>query len=241
MTDMNGNNWAGLCATPVFGLLVTVGIYAAAVRLHDLGGRHTLANPVMVAIAGVSITLLSCGIDYPAYFQGAELVHVLLGPATVALAIPLFRQVDTLMRALPAIATGLAIGCVAGAGTAIGLSMLVGLDPVLVLSLAPKSATAAISMGVSERIGGIPELTAALVIMTGVTGAVIAAPLTSAFGLGDERATGFAAGIASHGIATARMFQIGETAGTFSGLAMGLNGVLTAVIVPLLVTIMRLG
>jgi putative effector of murein hydrolase len=190
---------------------------------------------VLIAIALVACVLSALNIDYARYFQGALSIHILLGPAVVALAVPLFAQAGQIRAMIWPLLGALICGCTAGIVSAVGLALAVGLDRMLALTLAPKSATAAIAMGTVEQLGGVPALCAALVILTGITGAISAPALARWIGVRDQRIAGFAAGLAGHGIATARMIQIGEQAGAFAGLAMGLNGVLTAFLAPLIV------
>jgi len=162
-------------------------------------------------------------------------VHFLLGPATVALAIPLYRQLGQIMRSAGALAAGLLAGSVAAILASLAIGWALGASRPTIMSLAPKSVTSPIAMGVAEQIGGIPSLTAVLVILTGIAGAVGGAWLLDLLRVKDERARGVAMGTASHGIGTARALQIGEVTGAFSGLAMGLNGVATALLTPIIV------
>ena len=174
------------------------------------------------------------GTPFEAYFEGAQFVHFLLGPATVALAIPLVENWDRVRRSLVPILIALVAGSLTAIVTAVGTAALLGAPRPILASIAEKSVTTPIAMGISEQIGGIPSLTAVLVILTGVLGAILVTPLMDALRVRDYAARGFAAGVASHGIGTARAFQVNDLAGTFSGLAMGLNGILTAMLVPLL-------
>jgi predicted murein hydrolase (TIGR00659 family) len=176
---------------------------------------------------------------YETYFEGAQFVHFLLGPATVALAVPLHRNWATVRKALPPIFAALFAGAFTAVISAVGIAWAFGAPFDVLASLAPKSVTAAIAMGISQEIGGNPALTATLVISTGVLGAIMVTPLMNAMGLTDYRARGFAAGVASHGIGTARAFQVDPVAGTFAGIALGLNGLVTALIVPLIIGWLR--
>ena len=172
--------------------------------------------------------------SYRTYFDGAQFVHFLLGPATVALAVPLYRNVRALRRTLLPLLVALVGGAATSVGSAIGIGWLLGATEETLLSLAPKSVTTPIAMGVSEAIGGLPSLTAVLVILTGILGAVLATGTLNLLRIRDWRARGFAIGLSAHGIGTARALQINEVAGAFSSLAMGLNGLATALLVPLL-------
>lgn len=226
--------WLFLSASPLFWLALTLGVYVGADALAARTGRHPAANPVLLTIGGVGAVLLATGTDTQTYFAGGQFINVLLGPATVAFAVPILRHRSAIRRNLPAIAVTLAAGTTTGVASAVALAKLFGAGPALVASVAPKSVTAPIAMGVAREIGGLPELTAVVVIATGVAGAVLVTPLMDALGVRDWRARGFAAGLAAHGIGTARALQVNPVAGTFAGLALALNGLVTALVAPLL-------
>jgi predicted murein hydrolase (TIGR00659 family) len=232
MADV-GALWVYLAERPLLWLTVTIAAYAAADRLAAAFGRPALLNPVVLAAGAVIVLLLATGTDFPTYFEGAQFVHFLLGPATVALAVPLVENRKEVARALLPVFAALLVGSAVAVASAIGLAVLFGLPEEVIVSLAPKSVTTPIAMGLAERLGGIPSLAAVLVIATGIIGAMTVTPLMNALGIGNYAARGFAVGIASHGIGTARAFQVDPVAGTFAGIAMGLNGLLTALIVPL--------
>lgn len=227
--------WVYLAASPLLGLSMTLLAYQLAFAIFKRTGGHPLANPVLIAVSILVLILLSTATPYESYFAGAQFVHFLLGPATVALAIPLYAQ----FRKLRAMALPLLLGLLAGSLTAIVSAMavarLLGASLPTQLSLAPKSVTTPIAMGIAERIGGIPSLTAVLVIVTGILGAVAARYVFDVLRIHDAAIRGFAMGIASHGIGTARALQISEQTGAFAALAMGLNGALTALLLPWLV------
>lgn len=235
MSMLDAVDWMALCEQPIPHIAATVIAYSAAVHLCRCAGGHPLLNPTLVAIASLAIAVKAAGLPYPTYLRGAAFVHFLLGPAVVLLAVPLFRKTALIRSSARLIGVGLAVGLPTGALSAVAIAWLLGAQAQTLLSLAPKSVTAGIAIGISERIGGAPALTAVLVIMTGVTGAVIGPAATWAAGVRDDRAIGFAMGVASHGIGTARAIQISDVAGAFAGLGMALNGVLTAVLVPLLI------
>jgi putative effector of murein hydrolase len=157
----------------------------------------------------------------------------------VALALPLYTHRKIVMRALIPIAGALLAGSITAMVSAVGIAKLLGVSGASLIALAPKSVTAAIAMGIARELGGDPSLTATLVIATGIIGAVLLTPLMKSIGVTDPRAIGFAAGTASHGIGTARAFQLGSLEGAFAGIALGLSGLLTAVLVPLLVRILQ--
>lgn len=227
--------WVYLSQTPLLWLTTTLVAYIVADSISKKLDRHPLANPVIIA-AGVLIIILKISdTTFQTYFEGAQFVHFLLGPATVALAVPLFKNLPKVTSRLIPVLAALIAGSITAILSALAIGWALNLPSDILLSLAPKSVTTPIAMGISEQLGGIPTLTAVLVIATGITGAVMVTPLMNVLKIQDYAARGFAVGIASHGIGTARAFQINPLAGTFAGIAMALNGALTALLVPLLV------
>lgn len=227
-----GEIWVYLSASPLLGLTLTLLAYQGAVLINRRCGGHPLANPVLIAVAALVALLALTGTPYPTYFDGAQFVHFLLGPATVALAIPLYAQFERLRRMAVPLLVALLAGSLTAALSAVLIGKALGASDATLLSLAPKSVTTPIAMGVAERLGGLPSLTAVLVILTGILGAVGAQGLYALMKCRDPAVQGFALGVASHGIGTARAFQLGEQTGAFSALAMGLNGLLTAALLP---------
>lgn len=227
--------WVYLGASPLLWLLLTVGVYVLAVRLQQAAGGSPWLNPVLSSVAVLVAVLTLTGTPYPVYFDGAQFVHFLLGTATVALAVPLRRQWAEVKATLtPALVT-LLLGNVLGAVIAMSIVTLWGAPDALVASIAPKGVTAPVAMAVAERLGGLPALTAVLVIASGILGATMATPLLDAARITDWAARGLAVGMTAHGIGTARAFQVNAVAGTFAGVAMAASTVVTSVIVPLLV------
>ena len=224
--------WVYLSTTPLFWLTITLLVWLVADGFARLSGRNPLVNPVMISVAMVGSLLVGSGTRYPTYFAGAQFIHFLLGPATVALGVPLYRNRRLVARNLLPMTAALVAGAVVAIASALGIAKILGAPHDVLASLAPKSVTAAVAMAVAERLGGQPPLTAALVIMTGIIGAVMVTPLMNALGIRDYAARGFAAGLAAHGIGTARAFTVDNVAGTFAGIAMGLNAVVTAVLAP---------
>lgn len=223
--------WVYLSASPLMWLTVTLLAYGAADRLAARLGRPPVANTVLVSAMLIMALLLVTGTDYGTYFAGAQFVHFLLGPATVALAVPLWRNLSVVRRNLLAMAAALVAGSLTAAISAVAIAWAFGAPADVLASLAPKSVTAPIAMELAKSLGGLPALAAGLVILTGITGAIIVTPLMNVLGIRNYAARGFAAGVASHGIGTARAFQVSDTAGAFAGIAMGLNGALTSLLV----------
>jgi predicted murein hydrolase (TIGR00659 family) len=226
--------WVYLSATPLLWLALTLVSWIVADAIARACGRHPLVNPVLIAIAAMGTVLIATGTPYESYFQGAQFVHFLLGPATVAIAVPLVRHRTLVLANILPMAAALLAGAVTAVVSVVAVAAAFGVPREILVSLAPKSVTAGIAMAISENLGGRPALTAVLVIATGVMGAVIVTPLMNALKIHDYAARGFAVGLTSHGIGTARAFAVDEIAGTFAGIAMGLNGVATSLVVPLL-------
>jgi len=229
--------WVYLSASPLLGLTVTLLAYQAAYWLYEKARLNPLANPVALSVAMLVALLWFTDTPYPTYFEGAQFVHFLLGPATVALAVPLYANLDTLKRNLLPLAGALLTGSVTAVISAVGFGWLLGASRETLLSLAPKSVTTPIAMGIAEKLGGLPSLTAVLVVSTGILGAVLARGTLNLLRVQDHAVRGFAVGIAAHGIGTARAFQVSETMGAFAGLGMGLNGMATAFLFPVLVSL----
>ena len=226
--------WVYLSTTPLLWLTVTLVVWIGADAIARAANRHPIVNPVLISVVVVGAILLVTGTPYQKYFEGAQFVHFLLGPATVAIAVPLVRHRALVLANLVPMACALIAGAVTAVVSVVGVAMAFGVPREVLISLAPKSVTAGIAMAISENLGGVPALTAVLVITTGIIGAVIVTPLMNALKITDYAARGFAVGLASHGIGTARAFVVDEIAGTFAGIAMGLNGVVTALVVPAL-------
>lgn len=224
--------WVYLSSTPLFGLAATLLAYVAGLRLQRALGDSPLANPVLVAIVLLGLLLQGTGIDYPRYFEGAQFVHFLLGPATVAFAVPLVTQLATLVRLRWPLLVALAAGGIASGATAVTVAWALGASETTIRSLVPKSITAPIAMGISEQIGGVPTLTAVFCIVTGILGAAIAGVVFDRLGVRDAVVRGFALGNAAHGIGAARAFQDDAESGAFAGLALALHGLVGALAIP---------
>lgn len=238
---MTGNPfslWVYLSQTPLLWLTVTLLVYAAADAVSQATHRSPLANPVLHSVWVIGAILLLTGTPYPNYFDGAQFVHFLLGPATVALAVPLYENRSTVLSVVLPMLIALAVGSLTAIVSIVLLAEAVGLPRDIVVSLAPKSITAGVAMGVSESMGANPSITAIAVILTGIMGAIVVTPLMNRMKITDFRARGFAVGLASHGIGTARAFQVDTVAGVFAGVAMSLNALLTSLVVPVLITLL---
>lgn len=230
--------WSYLSREPLLWLTATLVAYLIGDQLSQRAGRNPLVNPVLVAMVLLGGLLWVTKTPYQTYFTGAQFVHFMLGPATVALALPLYVNRAQIRRALLPMVAALLAGSVTAIVSALWIARVLGIEGPVWLSLAPKSTTAPVAIGIAEQLGGLPTLTAALVILTGIIGAVIVTPLMRLMHIRDWRARGFAVGVAAHGIGTARAFQVNDTAGAFAGTGMGLNALLTAILAPYVVSLM---
>ncbi len=226
--------WVYLSANPLLHLALTLIAYRIGVAIYTRGNLHPMLNPVMIAVILLVGALTATGTSYQTYFEGAQFVHFLLGPATVALAIPLYRQIEQVKRSATALLASIAAGAATASVTAVGVAYVLGASRDTLISLAPKSVTAPVAMGISEQLGGLPSLTAVLVMMTGILGAMLGPVILNRMGIKDWAARGVAMGTTSHGIGTARAMQVNPTAGAFAGLAMGLNALATALLLPII-------
>jgi len=238
MSDNPFSLWVYLSQSPLLWLTVTLMVYATVDAVSLATHRHPLANPVLHSIWIVGLFLLLTGTPYSTYFAGAQFVHFLLGPATVALAIPLYENRKMVVVAILPMLVALVVGSIVAIVSIVVLAQLAGLPRAVILSLAPKSVTAGVAMGIAESLGADPSLAAVAVVLTGIIGAIIVTPLMNGSGIADFRARGFAAGLAAHGIGTARAFQLDALAGVFSGIAMGLNALVTSLLVPLAIMLL---
>lgn len=238
---MNSNPfalWVYLSQQPLLWLTVTMLVYATADALSLATGRHPFANPVFHSMWILAVFLLLTGTSYTTYFSGAQFVHFLLGPATVALAVPLYENRKTVLAAIVPMLGALVVGCITAIVSVVLLARAFGLPDKVTLSLAPKSVTAGVAMGISESLGADASLTAVSVVLTGIMGAIIVTPMMNRMKITDYRARGFAVGLASHGIGVARAFQVDAMAGVFAGIAMSLNALVTSLLVPIAVTLL---
>lgn len=239
---MNGDLyqvWVYLATTPLLGLTLTLVAYLAATWLARRGGERPLLNPVLLAVAIVALVLWATRTDYRTYFSGAQFVHFLLGPATVALAVPLHRAVAQIRQVAGPVLVAVGVGSLTAILSAAGIGWALGASERTIVSLAPKSATAPVAMSLSEQLGGLPSLTAALAVLTGITGALLGRFVLDLARVRDRRASGLGVGVASHGIGTARALQDNPTAGAFAGLGFALNAITTAILVPVVFAVIE--
>jgi predicted murein hydrolase (TIGR00659 family) len=230
--------WVYLETTPLLGLAATLLVWRLACEITNRLPSWPLANPMLISVCILATLLLATHTPYSAYFQGAQYVHFLLGPATVALALPMYANIRRIRASARAIVPALLAGSVVAATSAMLIAQFMGAPRLVVLSLAPKSVTTPIAMGIAEQIGGNASMAAVFVLLTGLCAIVMIPLAMRVIRVTDMRAHGLAAGMAGHGLATARMLLVSETAGAFGGLAIGLNGLITAIMVPLLANLL---
>ncbi|QUH18968.1 LrgB family protein [Alkaliphilus sp. B6464] len=228
-----------LLNTPVFGILLSIISF-------EIGGiiykRTKLAvfNPLFVSIILSIVFLLSFNIDVEVYEKGGSFINFFLGPATVILAVPLYKQIDLLKSNLIPILGGILAGSLTAIVSVWALSTLFGIDRALVLSMIPKSVTTPIGIEISNQIGGISSITVMSIIITGNVGVVMAGFLFRALKIEDEVAVGIAYGTAAHALGTSRAMEIGEKQGAMSSLSIGIAGLITVFITPLLIILLNI-
>lgn len=227
-------------AEPLLWLTVTLAAYWCADRLYQACGQSAWLNSVVVTIAALVAILLATDTSYRTYFEANRFIHFLLGPATVALAVPLVQRIHELRGYWRALLVALIAGSITAVMTALAIGWLVGLPRSMLVAMLPKSATTPIAMPVAAGLGGDASLTAVLVIITGLVGAVVGLPLMRGLGVKSPVARGLALGVSAHGLGTARAYRDGPITGAYSGLAMGLNGLATAILVPFIVWLVGL-
>ena len=226
--------WVYLSATPLFGLTATLLTYVAAQAVYERVQRAPWANPVLWSVVVLGGLLVWTRTPYPSYFAGAQFVHVLLGPAVVALAWPLWlRRAEVRQRGV-ALTLAVLAGGLAAAVSAVAIAWALGLPDEVLRSLAPKSVTAPVAMGIAERVGGVPALAAVFAVLTGLVGALSGKYLFNVLRIDSWAVRGFALGTASHGIGAARALQVHPDAGAYAGIALGMQAVLSSVLMPLL-------
>lgn len=221
-------------ASPFFGLALTVSAYYGAVALWQRTGRPAFGHPILIATIATGAVLLLADLPYVQYAEQTRPLSLGLGLVVVLLSVPLCRNWHELAARRIPCAIALFAGAAVAAGSATALPIAFGADCNFLATLLPKSATAAVAVGVSEQLGGLAGVTAVVVIGTGIAGAVLGPIVLDRIGVTDERARGFALGVASHAIGTARALQISDRAGAFAGLGMVLNAILTIAAAPAL-------
>ncbi|WP_300648503.1 LrgB family protein [Paenalcaligenes sp.] len=231
--------WVFLADTPLLWLTLTLCVYLASLYLYRRCHSSPFVLPVLTSVCAIVGILLLTDTPYETYFEGAQFIHFLIGPATVALAIPLYNQLPKLKLLWRPLSITLVVGALTGLVSSAILTLALGASPEMVISLMPKSATMPIAMAISDHFGGQPSLTAVSVAFTGIIGSILATPVFYLLKLNNPIVRGVATGVSAHAIGTARVIQINETMGAFAALAMSVTGILTALLMPLVLGLLQ--
>jgi putative effector of murein hydrolase len=226
--------WVYLSGTPLASLILTLLAYQLGLIIYERFDKNPVVNPVAIAIVVVIAVISLVGMPYAQYFEGAQFIHFLLGSATVALAVPIYKGWHLLRGKVAPLSIALLCGGAVSVASAVGLATLFRLPENLVLPFYAKSVTAPIAMGIAEGIGASPTLTAVYAVCTGIVGAIIARYVLDALKVGPWWQRGFAIGVAAHGLGTSRAFSVNAQAGAFASIGMGLHGVVGALLIPLI-------
>lgn len=232
--------WVQMQAAPVVWITFTLLVYLSSHILYRRAGSHPLLLPVLTSVVVIVLVLVVTETPFAAYQQGTQFFSFLIGPATVALAVPLYTQLPRLKPIWKPLAVALVVGCFTAILSALGIAWLFGASTETLLSLAPKSATMPIAVDVAALTGGLPSLTTVAVGVTGIAGAILTGPVLKLLKITDPVVHGFSNGLSAHAIGTAKAIQVGETNGAFSALGLCLNGIATALAVPLVLKLFGL-
>lgn len=238
LLDRLHTTWLSLAqSSPLPWLVLTLVVYFGAMAIYKKSGNRPMLIPVLTGVVVIVGILMVTGTPYETYRSGVSLLGLMIGPATVALAIPLYAQRERIKELWLPISVALLVGCLVALCSALGIAWLFGGSEATLIAVAPKSATIPIALPMAERFGGKASLAAVAVAITGISGTMMAPLLCRFLRLQDPAVQGFAMGLTAHAIGTARAIQLNPTAGAFSALAMGLNGVATAVMMPVVLAI----
>ena len=217
-----------------FMLALTFGVFYAAKSIQRRLG-WILFNPILVAIAIIIVFLLVADIPFETYHEGAKMIEFWLKPAVVALGVPLYLQLSSIKRQFLPILASQMMGCIAGIVSVVVISKLFGASDAVIMSLASKSVTTPIAMEVTQVLGGIPSLTAAIVVITGLIGAVIGFKTLSVGHVRNPMALGLSMGAASHAVGTSAAMDRDQFVGAYASLGLTINGILTALFTPAII------
>ena len=229
-----------LLHSELFALLLTIGTYLVARKIYEKFNL-SLLNPLLTSIVFIIGVLTVLDIDYETYRAGSEFIHFLLGPSVVALGYVLYEKSKYLKGNIVSILSSVFVGAVVGVGSVILIGKMLGISDEMIITVEPKSVTTPIAMLVSAKAGGIPSLTAVIVVCVGVFGNIAGPVLLRVLGIHSKMAKGLAMGSAAHGLGTAAAIQMGAVEGAISGLAIGLMGVMTAICLPLMNWLFQIG
>ncbi len=226
--------WVYLSGSPLLALFITLAAYQVGLFVYQKSEQNPLANPVAITIVLVASFIKIIDMPYDTYFKGAQFIHFLLGSATVSLAIPIYRGLNSLKKRTFPLLISLVVGGGVSILSAVGIASMLGADKAVLGAMYSKSVTAPIAMGIAERIGTSPTLTAIFAVITGILGSILAPYILNGLGMKAWWQRGFAIGTGAHGLGTSRAFSINHEAGTYASLAMGLHGVVGALAIPAL-------
>jgi predicted murein hydrolase (TIGR00659 family) len=226
--------WVYLSGSPLLALFITLAAYQVGLFVYQKSKQNPLANPVAITIVLVASFIQIIDMPYDTYFKGAQFIHFLLGSATVSLAIPIYRGLGSLKKRSFPLLVSLGVGGGVSILSAVGIASLLGADKTILGAMYSKSVTAPIAMGIAERIGTSPTLTAIFAVITGILGSILAPYVLNGIGMKEWWQRGFAIGVGAHGLGTSRAFSINHEAGTYASLAMGMHGIAGAVAIPAL-------
>lgn len=227
-----------LLNSEIFILTLVIGVYLLAVWLYRKT-KLNLLNPLLVSIPVLVAVTHVLGISYESFEKGSRIISLMLGPTVVVLGYLLYEQVAHLRENAVSIITSVFVGCVTGILSVIYIARYFGADHALIVSLEPKSVTTPIAMSIAEKSGGIPSIAAVVVIVVGIFGGIIGPFVLEKLGIRSKIARGLALGSAAHGLGTARAMELGTIEGAISGLAIGVMGIMTAILVPIIEMILN--
>jgi putative effector of murein hydrolase len=231
--------WVYLSGDPLFALILTLATYQLGYMLYVKAKRHPIVNPVAICVILTSIVIQFMHMPYQKYFEGAQFIHFLLGTATVALAVPIYNGFKRMQGKIFYMWIALTIGSTVSIVSAVGIATLMGASHNIVGSMYAKSVTAPIAMGIAERIHVSPTLTAVFTVITGMLGAILAPYILNALKVNQWWIRGTAIGVGAHGLGITRAFSVNEEAGIYASMAMGLNGVISAIALPVVITFLK--
>lgn len=217
----------------LFGLVLSLAAFEVGIFINR-NTRIPILNPLLIAIVIIICFLFALQIDFDTYNKGAQFINMFLGPSTVVLAVPLYKQLELLKKNSKAILTGIFVGSFIGIISIIGISYLVGLDTNMIKSLVPKSVTTPIGISISSQLGGLVPITVLAIIVTGIIGAVFGPTICKIFGIRDKVAIGVSIGTAAHAVGTSKALELGEVEGAMSSLSIGIAGIMTVIIAPII-------
>jgi predicted murein hydrolase (TIGR00659 family) len=234
------DSWQEVSSFPVLWLVITLVVFMGAAWLNQKAGKTPFLHPVLVSLSIIIVILKLVEVDYSTYMLGGQYIHFLLGPAVVALAVPLYDNIETVKKLLLPLLLGSFVGALVAAASVILIGLWFGFSDQILLSMAPKSVTSPIAIAVAEKVGGFPSLAAGLVLITGAMGCLVAPLVYKLLRITDPSVKGFVLGVGAHAMGTAYAFEYGVIAGAFGGLAMGMTGAFTAFMLPVLIPLLGL-